>query len=859
MPGIDAYSTGTLHSHPKANFEMPVASADGLNVSADAYLTGDITLTSDISITETLSLCLNGYDINMGPYTITIEKDASISIYDCPINPDGAFIVGHGEKPAFEVFGKFNVTGGNFVSEGRPVIFNRGETTISGGSITGSDTQLVQTNGSCILGVTSGEIIASGTGSAIAMIEAPEDASAKKRDYNVAVGGGVITAEENSPGTIVVNAPKGRFVINTGANIVGKGCPAIKVESGNFDAYGAANVYSDTASAIVATGGNVGLYYANITSDEVYGVDISGDAELLLSGSLEIVGGNAGVHLAKGKVFSMSDYGFYGDVRISIHTEEVPSEGKPVPISTPCEAKHYSHFLSATPSSSISYTDRVIYNSYDGTVAHSHDGRNYVLALHGSYTDLSKNNYYLDGDLSCNGFYTGSVVNICLNGHTLNLANAIRLYPNSTLNIYDCQGTGKIQCNSTCITDINNGNARLIVHQGTIVSNNNAPVKLTGADSVIVKGGKIVSLLDGTSAIECTGPDNSVQVVSGSIEGIASAVNLVEGSVTVSGNPEGSLKGNCIIQGTGLKPGIITVDGSASFESQTADILLSQSKLLAAGAELSAGVKYSVLSDAQTDPVILSAYSEKDISGYFESADPAKAIVFNDENLMQLVRSLPASPASAEIHCGESAQFTIEYTGSAASYQWHVRNVDTGEAVSVDNSDSAEFSTPADLENGVYEVYCVVNDESGTYVGDILSLTVLKDTIENVSVTVDAQLEYTGEPVSIQPTASASTTLGRSVSFTYSLDDVDYAATLPAIGPEPGVYNIYYIAEAEGCDDVRGRLTVQITQPEQAQTEENNSSLTLSPRLVSIMVCTLILLVLCVIFIIQLIRKKSKK
>ena len=219
MPGIDAYSTGTLHSHPKANFEMPVASADGLNVSADAYLTGDITLTSDISITETLSLCLNGYDINMGPYTITIEKDASISIYDCPINPDGAFIVGHGEKPAFEVFGKFNVTGGNFVSEGRPVIFNRGETTISGGSITGSDTQLVQTNGSCILGVTSGEIIASGTGSAIAMIEAPEDASAKKRDYNVAVGGGVITAEENSPGTIVVNAPKGRFVINTGANI----------------------------------------------------------------------------------------------------------------------------------------------------------------------------------------------------------------------------------------------------------------------------------------------------------------------------------------------------------------------------------------------------------------------------------------------------------------------------------------------------------------------------------------------------------------------------------------------------------------------------------------------------------------
>lgn len=857
MPGVQTFAAESLHLHPRETFEIPVGSADALTVDGDAYLTSDITLSSDLVISQTLSLCLNGYDINMGSYTITIEKGGSMTICDCPENPDGRFVIGSGDNAAIEVFGTLNVTGGNFVTEGRSVIFNRGETTISGGKISGQDVQLVQTSGSAVIVVSSGEIKASGSGSAIAMVAAPEDETAKKRDFNAVVAGGDVIAEAESPGTIVVNAPKGRFVINSGANIIGKNCPAVKVEAGDFDAYGGAVVYSDTASAVVGTGGNVNLYFANITSDEAYGVDISEDAELLLSGSLEIVGGNAGIRLAEGKVFSMSEYGFYGDVRISIHTDELPTEGKPVAISTPCEAKHHSHFLSATPSASITYDDRIIYNSYDGSVSHSHDGRNYVLPLYGSYTDLSKNNYYLESDLSCNGFYTGSVVNICLNGHTLNLVSAIKMYPGSTLNIYDCQGTGKIQASTTCIQDINNGNARLIVHQGTVVSNNGIPVKLTGDDSVIVKGGKIISLLEGSCAIEATGLNNSVSIESGSIEGVAAAVKVQDGEVALSGNPDGTYKGNFIVQCSGMREGLLTVDGSANYESQTADILLANGKLLAVGAALDSNAKFTVVSEAVGDTVTLSEPSENDISGYFECTDDTRALLCTEENILQLVRRLPAAPEAAEINAGESVDFKVEYTGSgSASYQWHIRDLNSGKSDSVDGANSAVFSTPQSLESGNYELYCVVSDETGKYVGDRLSLVVKKDIIENISVTPLSDLNYTGEPLSLEVNATASTTMGRSVNFTYSIDGINYSDSLPLIGPDAGQYTVYYIASAEGCEDVKGQISVEIQQTQQTEQPVVSGHIELSPRLITLIASVGIFFVLCIVFVIQLIRKK---
>jgi len=857
MPGGDAYASGTRHLHPTISFDIPIGSEDALSADGDAFLTSDITLSSDIVIHGNMSLCLNGFDINMGSHSITIEAGGNLTVCDCPENPDGRFVIGSGEKPAIEVYGSCNIIGGKFVTEGRPIIFNHGETNISGGSLSGSDTQLVQTRGSGMLSVAWGEIIASGNGSAIAMIAAPEDVPPKPGEYNAVVTGGTILAGDGSPGTIVVSAPYGRFVLNTGANIVGSGCPAIKVEDGSLDAYGGAVVYSDSASAIVGTGGNISLYFATVTSEEKYGVDISEEAELLLSGSLEIVGGNAGVRLAEGKVFSMSDYGFYGDVRVSIHTDEIPTEGNPVAISTPCEAKHYSHFLSATPSSSITYKDRVIYNSYDGSVSHGHEGRNYILALNGSYTDLSKNNFYLDGDLSCNGFYTGSVVNICLNGHTLNLGSAIKMYPNSTLNIFDCQGGGKILANTTCIQDINGGGARVIVHQGTVLSNFGAPIKLSGDDTVIVRGGQIISAADGNCAIEIEGANNSVIVESGSIEGSASALKVVDGTVTVGGNPEGLIKGACGVYCTGFGQSCITADGNVNYESQTADIILSPGKLLAAAPELAAEEKISVLSEDSSDMIILSEASDTDISRFFESADSARTLMCAEENVIKLVRAIPASQDKTEINSGETAVLKAEYSGGGnASYQWYVRDLSGGDVQMDENGTSAEYSTSAQLQSGEYEFYCVVSDESGTFVSNSLKLTVKKDVIENLSVSSVAELSYTGEPVSPELNSTASTTLGRSVSFTYSIDGINYSESVPPIGPDAGYYTMYYIASAEGCDDVKGQISLEIKETEEPSLPVDPIRTALSPRLIAIIASCVILFVLCVIFAIQLIRKK---
>ena len=58
--------------------------------------------------------------------------------------------------------------------------------------------------------------------------------------------------------------------------------------------------------------------------------------------------------------------------------------------------------------------------------------------------------------------------------------------------------------------------------------------------------------------------------------------------------------------------------------------------------------------------------------------------------------------------------------------------------------------------------------------------------------------------------SSARRPLGKPVSFVYSADGKEFSSVVPSIGPGAGEYIIYYIASAEGCDDVKGELTVSI-------------------------------------------------
>lgn len=867
LPSGDALAA-ERHFHPRISFDTALDNAAGLSSPGKFYLSADVKATADIVISGETSLCLNGHSLDMGSFSILVPDGATFELYDCPESSSGVIKGTDAENAVIEVVGTFNLHSGKLTAIGRSTVFNHGFTSIVGGHIYGSDIMLIKTNGSGLLNISGGVFEAAGSGSALCMVESPEDANAKKRDYNVGVSGGKFSAQSGSEGSLIVNAPKGRFVINTGADIKGFGCPAVCVKSGNFDAYGGAVVSADSESAIVGTGGKVSLYYAYINSEEKYGVDIRDNAELLLSGSLDIVGGLAGVHLAEGRVFSMSDYGFYGDVRISILTDKTPAEGERVAISTKCDPKHYPHFLSANAGCSITYDEAqgIIYTSYDGSIAHSHDSRNYVHALNSSYSDVSKNNYYLESDINAPGFFVGSVVNICLNGHTLNLSNAIKLYPNSTLNIFDCQGTGKIQCGSVCIQDINDGGAKLVVHQGSIVSLGGCAVKLSGTDSIVMKGGEIRADAPGAFAVEVSGSGNSITLDAGSISGSGAAVNVVDyyptaaelaagdGSgliqLSLSGR-EGSLESeNYAMMCSGTKESVIELGASPILNGGIADISLSPARLIRTSEDFAAEEKLRIEIQNGRTAASLGVVADAAHAAMFESLDPVYTFMANENNALELVKSLPISPDAVEINFGEKAVFEIQH--GSGSIHWYMRSPDG--LITLENATDASLETPAGLSPGEYDVYCLVTDGVEKYASDIAKLTVKKNSIVDISVNTESELLYSGDTQQIFIEDSAKTTDGRNADFTYSLDGHSYSADVPVIGPDSGEYTVYYKVSAEGCDDVYGEFTVSIKEGKYTSVSDENAL-----RAKAIIVSALILVILCIVYLLSKLKAAAKK
>lgn len=860
--------TGTAFAEPKhmhrhVTFDTPTDTFPVQGTEGKFYLTCDLKAEADIVVDKEIDLCLNGHTIDMGPYTIRISKKAALRVYDCSEDMVGGIrSTEHAEDAMIVNDGAFLLEKGNLYASERSVLFNRDEASISGGYITGLNADLIKSIGTAVISISDGRLEAVGSTSAFCMVSDPLDETGGKRDFNVGIGGScIVTAEAESQGVLIVDAPKGRFVLN-GSKIMGTGCPAVVVKSGSFDTYGAAVIYSDTESAIVGTGGNVNLYNSVITSDEKYGVDVSGDAQLLLSGSQEIIGGLAGIHLPEGKVFSMSDYGFYGNVILSIHTDVDPTEGNSVAISTPCDPKHAPHFISTNQGCSISYENGVIYNTYDGSVSHFHEGRNYILPLDGTSSDLVKNNYVLNSDLNCSGFFTGSMVNICLNGHTLTLSSAIKLYPGSTLNIFDCTGEGKIVSNGTVVQDINDGDAKLVLHDGLLLSHGSSVVKLSGGDSLVVNGGKLQSEFEGSVAVDVIGTGNSIKVTGGEIVGAHTAIKMKDAELSLSGS--GNISGGVYaVDNTGFKQGILYLEDSPVLSGASADIHLASNMQLVPRKAFSAADAISLAVDSIGEYITIGSGSDGSYGSCFQAIDGERKVVSGPENSLILAKTFPVSPASAEIAPASSVGFTAEYTGQSAQpqYQWYIRTLSSMITTPLEGADQPEC-TVSSLESGEYELFCTVNDELGQHISDIALITVIKDSIENVSVSLTGEMSYTGAPQTPAISAAAGTTLGKNVSFAYSADGTNYSDTVPALGPEPGQYTIYYVASAEGCEDVTGELQLSIAAPEEDTADQKSEekvkekkALNMDIRFIAIIVIVGINLIVCTIYLITKLKK----
>lgn len=830
---VSAYAQGERHFHPRESFDTAVSELSAVPAEGSFYLTGDISASGDITVSGALSLCLNGCSLDMGEHSIIIAEGGSLSVYDCSAAATGRiFSKAAGDKPVIENNGTFMLISGTVASEGRTAILNNAEAAILGGNVTGSSADLVCTLESAMLNINGGAVKVSGSGCAVRMIES--DTPGVKRDYNVGIAGGIVSAQSGCDAAVVVDAAAGRFVLNTGAVISGQGCAAISVSKGNFDAYGGAVIKADSESAIVGTGGNVSLYFAVISSEEKYGVEISDAANLLLSGSLDIAGGKGSIFLAEGKTFAISEAGFHGNVRLSVLTEKDPVEGTSIPISAPCAQKNQNCFMSANPGATIKYENGILCAVYDGSVSHHHDGRNYINVLVNGMGDLSRDNYYLQSDLSCGGFYTGSVVNLCLHGNTLKLSSAIKLYPDSTLNIFDCVGGGRIESNGVCIQDINGGNVRIVVHGGEIVSHNASAVKLSGGDSLSVKGGSVISELEGSCAVEALGTGNSVAVSGGSISGARSGVRCSSGDFAISGS--GELKGGVYaFEYASDEPAVVSLNASPVMNGGTADIYLGAQAMLAPAADFEPAERISVETKASGDIRELSLPCDKDCSIYFEAAVEGASVINSDGRVLALARSIEIFPAEAESSVGKSADFFVEPEGSISSIKWYVRDSVSSVSTEIEGADAATCQTPPELESGSYEIYCVIEDENGQLISESGRLTVVKDEIANVNVALMAEIFTSDTPVVPEIKATASTTLGKQVNFSYSIDKENYSAQVPALSGAAGEYIIYYKASAEGCDELEGELEISVKEraPEE-QPRPEQAKRSFEPRLVAI-------------------------
>lgn len=851
-----AFADNEKHIHPRINFDSALSELPAEISSGSFYLSADLTATADITVNGDVSLCLNGFELDMADFSILISDTGSLSIYDCSEN-NIALITSssHGENAMVQNHGNFILESGGLFAKHRTALFNAGNAAMNGGYIGGADADLVQTLSAATFNLVAGLIESAGTGPALRLMDDAEGDNSSTKDYSVGIGTYCnIVGHVSNPGTVVVDGSHGRLVINDGAVLQGTDCPAVAVLAGNFDAYGSSRIWSENESAIVGTGGNVSLYNAIISSDEKYGVDISQDAQLFLSGSLDVMGGIASIHLAEGKLFAMSDAGFYGDVMLSIHTDTDPVEGSKVAVSMPCEQKHASHFLSANPNSSIIYENGVIYNSYDAAVPHYHDGRNYVIQLDNSYNDLVKNNYYLEKDLNRSGFFTGSSVNLCLNGHTINLNSAIKMYPGSTLNIYDCTGQGRIEANNNVIQDINNGDVKIVLHDGLLISHGAAAVKLSGDDTLIVKGGSLESEYEGTSAVEVTGLENSIRMSGGEIKGIHAGIKMQDAGLVIASDA-GISGGVYAVDCCAYNSGSLILEGAPLLSGGTADIHLEEKAQLTPRNGFAPVEKISLAADIQGEKVILCAAADGAYGSFFETVDDERSVLSGAENELLLTIPLPVNPEASEILPGGSFTVSAEYTGESAApvYQWYLRDLSNMETRAIEGAVEATCTAGNELASGQYELFCTISDENAQYISKSAAITVLHDAIQNVSVRPVSELSYSGNERTPIFESSASTRLGVPVSFAYSIDGVSYAPSIPSIGPEPGEYVLFYCASAEGCDSIYGEVSVTITEPDEDFEEpkpEKTRKFNVDIRFIAIMAMVFLDLILLTIYLI---------
>ena len=395
--------------------------------SGSYYLTKDIETEKQIRIAEgaEVNLCFNGYTITSNydnsifstsdntPITgaVDIRSDATLNTCDCQGNGGITSDTTH----TINVLGSsgtkhyINLYGGTFAGSGSYDTIMTGwaaELTVDGATITSTNDIAIYVNGAVTAKIKSGTVTTS------------KDGGGTTSSYAICI---------KSPNFTMT----GGTVTNTGN------------DTGTYGLY----FYPDDA---VHAGGKIS---GGTISANRYGIYVGQYADVTLSDSPVITGGQAAIFFYynggdSGTVTVGDDLTGTYSVYYRNYSSGGITEAAPRTITTEASEDYSSHFTAASSMKGVEVRDMEETNGQHVVqlyMYHRHDGVEYTALTADSTTSLISGYYFLAEDLEKNiTIPEGETVDLCLNGKTL----TGQITVNGTLNLYDCQGGGKVVNNS---------------------------------------------------------------------------------------------------------------------------------------------------------------------------------------------------------------------------------------------------------------------------------------------------------------------------------------------------------------------------------------------------------------------------
>ena len=472
------------------------------------------------------------------------------------------------------------------------------------------------------------------------------------------------------------------------------------VAGGTFTMYGG-TVQSTASSNYQGIKVNTNLtdtavyIYGGTISSGRYGIS-AGSGAVTLKGSPSISGGTADIYLNGATI--VPEGTLSGSVSVKMETPGVFTDANKSGYLTNFTSASTSYIVQANASGALELADRPSHyhcvcgeescGEHGGMLAYKEIAS---LDAASGFTDpyhvVKAGNYVLTQDITLApdsklNFYSGTV-NLCLNGHELDLNGAYLYVYGGTLNICDCKGGGTITGGVGSYggaLHVNGSNSQMTLYSGTITGNT---AQNGGGGVYIGNGGSFT--MEGGAITGNTAPNGGGVYIVYDNSSFTMSGGTISGNTATGSGSTGYGYGGGVYVNTGDLT--FTISGSAEITGNTADypgadLYLASGQCVTIGGPLEGSGKIKVHAMGASDGgVFTSGWSDsmsgKDPADYFTPDDDAYVVILQGdeaalhEHLYQYSADDAADTFTETCSCGHTATATVvlpalpTYDGSA--------------------------------------------------------------------------------------------------------------------------------------------------------------------------------------------------